>query len=86
MKFVRLIPKTRKGTNRITEAKTDIWLIRQETSSVGFSSVISDWFLIEPTQLGPRGKQELWRWIDSRSDPDFTLVFVNDKRLPVGLQ
>ena len=83
--FVRLTPKTTKGKNRIREAKTDIWLIVKAEEKVNFSSVIGQWILIEPTQRGPKGKQDLWRWLNMASDADFSVSVLDSKQLPEGL-
>jgi hypothetical protein len=83
--FVRLTPKTRKGKNRIAEAKTDIWRIKAHNTNVRFTTTKGTWILIEPTQRGDAIKQDMWRWIDMSHDDDFSVALVDPNSLPIGI-
>jgi len=83
--FVRLTPKTRKGKNRVAEAKTDIWIIKAHSTDVRFTTTKGTWILIEPTQRSDAIKQGMWRWIDMSYDDDFSVALVDPNSLPIGI-
>jgi len=69
---LRLIPKTRKGKNKIHEAGTDQWLvIRRENSVICFWG--QPGILIEPDVQGGSLKS---RWVRRDDDSDFTLEWA----------
>lgn len=67
---MKLIPKTRKGKNKIHEAGTDQWHIRRGPRAVEFSKGL--WVLIDPCGHTHPAMHSRWlRW--DEPDKDFDL-------------
>jgi hypothetical protein len=73
--FVRLIPKTAKGKQRI-KAHGDFGAVVSIQSHVQFNDEVGGWLLVEaadPTS----------RWVHKTRDKDFTVMFVNENNEPI---
>jgi len=67
---MRLIPKTRKGKNKIREAGTDQW--REVRTERNVPCLGGAWgVLIEPITDDPETREKKARWVKKSSDPDF---------------
>jgi hypothetical protein len=69
---MKLIPKTRKGKNKIAEAGTDQWRILRRWRAICLNG---EWgLLIEPVLHDDGGlAYKKRRWIRAENDPDFEL-------------
>lgn len=66
-RIVRLIPRTKKGRERIAQAGTDLWSLSgpfkiQARPELCFRAVPTD-----------PNFTHCWRWISERDDPDFEI-------------
>lgn len=70
---IRLTGKTRKGKNRLKEAGTEIWFVREISWS--------PWQLCDLVRLEPEGvsdeiRREKTRWVKKKDDPDFDFEVI----------
>jgi len=73
---MKLVPKTRKGKNKIAEAGTDRWHVVGTADSVQCLGNRPG-LLIRPT-LEHQPQPDKRRWILAQNDPDFELVWGED--------
>jgi hypothetical protein len=68
---MKLVPKTRKGKNRLHEAGTDEWrIVRRSDSVICFNG--KPGILIEPVLEDRTKADNKSRWVLADNDPDFT--------------
>ena len=67
-RFVTLIPKTNKASNRMREAGTHIWIVISQADSVIFSEKEGPWLYIRPND---NKGDKFERWVNLHNDFDF---------------
>lgn len=70
---VRLIAKTRKGKNKIREAGTDVWFVREVSWSPWQQCNLAR---LEPEGVSDKIRDEKFRWAKQKDDPDFDFEVI----------